>query len=530
MTLTSLADFSRLAARKYLQSAVFIDDNIYTPDSARLASPTEIAVRQLKPAFVEAQDAGTPPSPEANQAVLPERPPFRTKDIVVSFAEHGIVCALYEPERDFSTDETSVVFKLCETADLVILDWDFHEVGVTGTKPKSLIESLIKSGNRVAPHHIRLIAIYTNTPDLQFISNSIYEHLTGRGCNPEPVDNSALHLQSGSSRILVLGKHGMRRAADQENFTVKESDLADRLLQEFSDMNSGILPSYALHGMGAIRRNSKRILDRFNRGMDGAFLLHRELVAKDHEAFDQLPELLADELRAVVEDEHLDATQAALIAANAVDGDEISGQDKGAIALAKNTPTPYKFVKNKLVANNSVPKAHQHLAALFSNRTQYSKAFRTLTYGTVVRRRLTNDSPWEFAFCLIPICDSLRLDAEKKIRFPFWTLVEDLYSGSTKRRGMVLYSPDDESPIALTASGKASKMLWLEEFIVDATTQTVRATLKNGVSRFDGAESDIQWVGQLKPLHAQRIAIDIGDNLSRVGLDEAEWLRLLCDR
>jgi hypothetical protein len=41
---------------------------------------------------------------------------------------------------------------------------------------------------------------------------------------------------------------------------------------------------------------------------------------------------------------------------------------------------------------------------------------------------------------------------------------------------------------------------------------------------------EIEWVGQLKPLHAQRIAHDIALGLSRVGLLEAEWLRLLCDR
>jgi response regulator receiver domain-containing protein len=528
MTLTSLADFSVFAAREYLQSAVFIDDNIYTPDTARPASASEIAVRELKPAFVEVQEADATAAPEAEQP-LPERPPFRTKDLVGSFAQFGIVCALYEPEPDFPTNEDSVVFKLCETADLVILDWDFHEVGVVGTKPKALIESLIKSGNRVAPHHIRLIAIYTNTIDLQVISNSIYEHLKGRGCDPEPIGDSAFRLRSGSSRILVLGKDGVRRAADQTNFSVKESDLANRLLQEFSDMNSGILPSYALHGMGAIRRNSKRILDRFHRGMDGAFLLHRELVAHDHEAFHQLTELLADELRAVVEDEHLNATQIALIATSALKGNDISAQDTEAIEYAKTGAKSSKVVHKKLLVDKaSVPVGHQRLAALFSSRTQYSKDFRTLTYGTVVRRRLTADSPWTFAFCLIPICDSLRLDVGKKISFPFWTLLEDLYSGTTKRRGMVLYLPDEKS-ISLTAGGKASEMLWLGEFSVDATTQTVRATLKDGVFRFLGDASEIQWIGQLKPLHAQRIAIDIGDHLSRVGLDEAEWLRLLCD-
>jgi len=73
-------------------------------------------------------------------------------------------------------------------------------------------------------------------------------------------------------------------------------------------------------------------------------------------------------------------------------------------------------------------------------------------------------------------------------------------------------------------------MLWLEEFTVDPETRTVRAVREKDSFTFSGPASEIQWVGQLKPLHAQRIATDIGDHLSRVGLDEAEWLRALCDR
>lgn len=34
------------------------------------------------------------------------------------------------------------------------------------------------------------------------------------------------------------------------------------------------------------------------------------------------------------------------------------------------------------------------------------------------------------------------------------------------------------------------------------------------------------WVAQLKPAHAQRVAESIGRELTRVGLDESEWLRL----
>lgn len=581
MTLTSLADFSLFAAREYLQSAVFIDDNIYTPDTARPASPAEIAVRELKSPFVEVGDDDETAALEAKQTALPERPPFRTKDLVGSFAQYGIVCALYEPEPDFPTHENSVVFKLCETADLVILDWDFHEVGVEGTKPKSLIENLIKSGNRVAPHHMRLIVIYTNTLDLQFISNSLYEHLRDRGYEPEPVGDSAFRLRSGSSRILVLGKDGIRRVADQEGFTVNESDLADRLLQEFSEMNPGILPSYALYGMAAIRRNSKRILDRFRGDMNGAFLLHRALSMGSEDVFDQLPALLSDELLAVLEDTSIDKPSVVAIATDAINelplrpppedwyyrgGKPFPARGVAETVLQEllmtghidrnNHPeihqldglpvTGFHRIEPALIRDFLVmvdtndTKTNEQLALLFDGRTQYDEDSRELSYGTIIRRRNlgVGSDGWIYSFCLMPICDCIRLDqtaqcqADQAIKFPFWKLTGDVFSASdATRRGLVMKLSDGSYKV-LSAGGKSRDKLWVGGFQANKATGTVTASRdQSGRFMFIANETlEIEWVGELKSLHSQRIAHDIGQSLSRVGLVEAEWLRLLCDR
>jgi hypothetical protein len=39
------------------------------------------------------------------------------------------------------------------------------------------------------------------------------------------------------------------------------------------------------------------------------------------------------------------------------------------------------------------------------------------------------------------------------------------------------------------------------------------------------SDEKFEWVLDLKDLHAQRIVADYASNLSRVGLDESEWLR-----
>jgi len=39
------------------------------------------------------------------------------------------------------------------------------------------------------------------------------------------------------------------------------------------------------------------------------------------------------------------------------------------------------------------------------------------------------------------------------------------------------------------------------------------------------SDEKFEWVLDLKDLHAQRIVADYASNLSRIGLDESEWLR-----
>jgi len=322
-----------------------------------------------------------------------------------------------------------------------------------------------------------------------------------------------------------------RFGEEEVSFTIKESSLAAKLIEEFVEMNSGILPSYALHGLAAIRRNSKRILDRFHGDLDGAFLLHREFVSTSEEAFDQLPELLAEEIRAVVEDESLSPSLAKRIATAAVASDHVSTKDKELVAQLQ-AKTNSRKVAEKLHEAGEVPNGHLRLAALFSSRTQYSSASRKLGFGTVVQYRpkySKKRTHWQYAICLVPTCDSLRLKTTQPAQFPFWTVELETYNGTSRRNGMVL-ALDNGLCISLSASGKAGEKLWTDLFTIDKRTKTVIAVRAKGAYKYAGTQRTIEWLGQLKPLHAHRIAHEITGALSRVGVSEAEWLRLLCDR
>jgi hypothetical protein len=520
--MNALTKFSKDAARSYLQSAVFVDDHIFDHKTGMPAQPVEVTP-QRKPILRRATGTKVSPSVEENDNV---EQPYHPKDMVSSFAREGITCALYEPKEGFPTGPDSEIFKLCERPDIIILDWDFS--GDQGSKALDLISSLITQSANEFPHHARLISVYTADQSLVAVANKIADRLKANGLDADP-DRAQCRLRSGATRLIVLGKPIGRFGGEDEKFTVEESGLANKLIDEFGEMNSGILPAYALHGLAAIRRNSKRILDRFHGDLDGAFLLHRELVSSDEEAFDQLPELLADEIRAVVEDERLSAGMAKKIAVAALASDHVSKKDKELIPMPQNGTKP-KNVADKLKDGGEIPMGHLRLAALFSSQTQYSSASRNLCFGTVVRYRAKyskKGTPWQYAVCLVPTCDSLRLKPTQPAQFPFWTVERETYNGTSRRNGMVLVS-DDGDNISLSAGGKAGEKLWTDSFAVDKKTKTANALRVKGAYKYGGSKRTIEWVGQLKPLHAHRIAHEITDSLSRVGVSEAEWLRLLC--
>jgi hypothetical protein len=550
---TSAQEFALIAARKYLQSVVFVDDEIYVPVReatedikvgdigprrmqvyAKVMQPTEPVDPAVRPADDE----------KAVRSTDPEGGLYHPKQLVESFARQRMVCALYEPSKNFDTDPESEIFKLCERADAVILDWDFY--GEPGTKVIELLGHLVAAAQTTVPHHVRLCAVYTSTPNLQHVASKLYDTLKQNGLDIKT--DGPFDLNAGSSRIIVLGKPSTGRPADQRTAEVKEVELADRIIAEFAHMHEGILPSMALHGLASVRTNTKKILDKFRKDMDGAFLTHRGLIYPGDDAFEQIPELLAEEALAVMIDTRLGLTAATKIAEDAIDALKIkTAWRTKAKATTKPGEYPIKLLKEgpadvrkeielnpkqlKALHDELDPgNAHaaQRLAALYASRTQYGED-RYLEFGTIVRyAEPIEGKPDEtrYAICLMPLCDCVRLKPGIWYRFPFWELRPSVGKGQGK--GIVVELPAKEGFVELFSLGKPRDQLWLDDF--QAGDQRMVSAYGSKDFVFTGKARNRQWIAQLKPAHAQRIAQDIGTSFARVGVIEAEWLRLKADR
>lgn len=577
--MTTFDDFVLRAATNYLQSVVFVDDRIYEPTGLQAGDglPPDLGVgltsqfvREAVEREVDAAMTSSAPLP-AHVTQNIEHPlessrasEYHPRELMESFAASGIVCALYEPPRGFTTDRASSLFRICERADVVIVDWDLY--GDDGSGASRLLSELIQASNDGTPHHVRLCVVYTSHPSLKHVLDSVIANLKGAG-RPSSAQGERLQVAFGATRISILGKPSRpRRVEEEQQFEVQERNLAGRIIEEFASFHRGLMPAFALHGVASIRRATKRLLDKFESGLDGAFLLHRSLVSSTGDAIDELPELLSDEIRAVLEDTRvprdgieavvrsvasavpIDGRGAAWKTSKGVDADAVRDVRRllGGDAFAADETSLSKEMKSLKKEDKYMHGALQdivamlnhggtswvgRLAELYSTRTQYATDHRPLEFGTVVRYFSPSTNSHIYSVCLMPTCDSRRLAGT--VTFPFWRLhsVEKPSSGA-KRYGIVVTESDGTS-LPLAAGGKIRDRLWLRSFVVEETRGIVTATSRDGkfvFTQFDDIQPCLEWISQLKPLHAQRIAAFLGTEVSRVGLVESEWLRLLCER
>jgi hypothetical protein len=248
--LTTAEEFALSAARKYLQSVVFVDDEIYERVPAQavkaVAAPAEAMTifrsRPIEPQVEKVIEVPEEEVASAEAALSAETDAgalYHPKHLVESFARERMVCALYEPARGFDTGPQSELFKLCERADVVILDWEFHKE--PGKKVMDLIGGLVTTAQTTVPHHVRLLAIYTSTQNLKHVAQQFFDHL-GKLNLKVQVDGE-YDLNAGSSRIIVLGKPTTGRPTEQAQAAeVAEAALAERIIAEFAKMHAGILP------------------------------------------------------------------------------------------------------------------------------------------------------------------------------------------------------------------------------------------------------------------------------------------------
>ena len=557
MTLpNTVSEYSRYASQEFLQTVVFVDDRIYESKGGTVHEPRNVTTPQQRKKVIKSQEQQSETISSAeNDKELDEYSPH---DVVNSFAKKQIICSLYQPSKRAKVTQASDIFPLCKAADVVIIDWDLY--GDRGKKALELINGLIEQAVTAVPEQLRLVLVYTQEQNLVAIANEIFQKVTTSiGEQFEPLsEEKGLAFHTENSRLSVIGKPGRERPDTPPEHIVEEKELANVVVNEFAKLASGLLHAASLLGLAEIRKNSRKILSKFNSSLDPAFLTHRAFSLPQEDASGHLVPLLISEIEAVLQDKLDDplisesliqdwcdnewkpGDHVKALLGNEVDERKIAADfclkgkemlaEHGSVKIIKKSlkkngdwnKDKLRDIADLLVCEKNSTQNHE-LSRLMSSRTFYGDNPKKLELGAIVYVK-REDETLKYLLCLMPVCDSVRLDGCRK--FIFVELEKRDQSGNN--RASITLLMKDNPPVELIYNPKSYK-LFIAEFNPDKRDKHVLTKKsKSGLEIFeDTAGQEFVWADQLKTAHAQRAAEKFARELSRVGLTESEWQRLL---
>ena len=548
---------SRKIAQRFLRNVLLLDDRAFMRPST-IMGKKQLALETPGP---ESVDVNLPATGEVSAGAES----LDAEELVRGFAKLGLMCAPLVPDTDGTGGEDSFVTEVCEAAeraDILVLDW-WMSGNRNWSKPQ-LAEKVIRSiitRDQAAGGRLRLVAIYTGesntTRILDKLKNLMRQRYRGFDLLPAEVTGkpNVDWLSKGPFRLVVIPKN----PGAPVGFPVTESGLADRLVQEYSELTRGLLRNVAFCGLAALRERAHQLLATFEDDIDPAFLIHRALLPNPQDAESHVIEILGSEMQAILEE------QGAGIEAGSeaidgwlrhygpdkflkVDGLSTWGQSKVAAwsrvltggVSHKGRPTgvsgkdvdnlvevlrsegTHALVPRKANLNDNdyremARQANFRFASLMKMRNVHTGDRPHLTLGTILFRRRDGI----YFICVQPKCDSVRL----KDSTPFPLLSLSRVNENDKFDLILKDEEDGNNWICLVAQTK-SKALELPRFTPEATSGMVVATPKAGrVSIRDDKNVEYRWVAAMKDEHALKIVSELSSNLARPGPNDSEWLR-----
>lgn len=525
----SFAEHCRKIARRFLLTAVVVDDEL------SVSADPSVHGKLKKPG------RGTAGQAEPLTEIRSRRP-LNVKPVTRSFAVEGMVCGVVSPQE--GDDDYETLAKAVSRADLVILDWRLNRSPDANALP--LLARIVRDDPR---RRLRLIAFYTDEPDLAEIRSKItksLDSLNEPGGMVSASSNGNRTIDFGPCRILVYAKPDSRTI--ERSAIVEERDLAARLIGDFANMVEGLLPSLVLTALAAVREDVYRVLERFASDLDPAFLAHRACLPQPPESEQHMVEQIASELHGIMDDAVGRRRPAGIKAiehwlhSRFGDGDVVFGPDMrmsrkdvvemlthgmevrpGPLEKGKRKGKDFLILSAGLSGDTDIGRElDRRLASAMSFRQVLADTLPQLTMGTVVRRIDDN----VMLLCGTPSCDAVRLT--ERSSFLFLPLLE------AKSKTLQIVVPVEVNQhLRMTISLNPSQ--WCQaDFIPDSDGQCVLAhgngadrpfTFKDAPRREDARHREYVWVGELKPEVAQSIAQAIAERMSRIPLNQSEWLR-----
>jgi len=474
-----------------------------------------------------------------------------------------IICGLYKPAA--GEDKISLSSAAALHADLVILDWYLE--GHNSSAAKEIVRTILRK-DLEQNGRLRLIAVYTAQRDLQALARELLVKLN---------DDDSLHdrlvlasdgkaLVGPDTRVCFINKPTIGATADD---IVEEQALPERLISEFALITQGVLATFAVNSVAAIRRAAHHLVSVFRKELDGAYVGHRCALLTPDDAKEFAVEFVTGELRNIISMDGIGETCMNLtILESWIDhiteaghqftdhADAQASSDlvkrflkEGAVTVEKSKDDQRRKGTDERLAKNMAAIKPETVGSIFFKsaddawrrmmefsrltsfkreafgRTRFPENWRpTLTLGTVLKvvrtgnQEVNDDLPADYLVCMQPRCDSLRLDSETS--FPFQTACV-----AQSKFNLVVKDWDDEGTLLLVSSKPRDVVM--VRFKPSDSSRVIEAA-KDEEDRFSFIDvwgRKFRWIGDLKDLKAQRDASALAAQVHSVGIDEFEWLR-----
>ena len=531
-TVEDYQERSRKLARRFLQTAVVVDDKAYMASEHDNGPRGEV----VPPPRASSQNDQEPVQHRSQHSL-------DAGSVIDSFSALGVICGVIRP--------TGSALEAMKKADIVVLDWFLRD-----DDPQYTLDLL---GDLLAGesdrNSLRLVSIYTGEAQLKKVCDGVVEKLTEARLEPVQ-DNAGTTISYQHGRVVLYAKSNVNLANTFEGRSVAERDLPGKLVEDFAAMTRGLLPAIALTSLAAVREGAHKVLDRFSSDLDPAFLAHRMCLTNLDDAERQIVDNIAEEFRGLMDNAVAEASPAGVEAvkywmrkyhqveiskfkefmpngkAHNLESN-IELVSKGFYLCLRNDRKD-KAINNKINKiiqdlskllsgnDNNTLGLDERLAWIMSFRTVYNAPLPILWLGSVVTK-LSSEGD-QHLICMRPRCDCVRLEKDKKTTFFFLPLVELGKKGKGKQQIVVRIGDQFER---LRIEFDSSSWV-LQQFSPSTGNDAVVAAKSgsNGDFKFTDIDgNEYKWRGELKAEYAQKIAQDFAAELSRVAVDESEWLR-----
>lgn len=545
------------SAQRFLQTAIVIDDQAMMGSTETVVVPAAIETPTGSVLSSEAEPtAPTTIEITLEQDMIPSSMALNARILSQAFLDHRMICGLYRPET--GEDMVTRASGAAEAADIIVVDWHL-ETGRSQPAKDIILSVLQKDAEEKG--RLRLIAIYTSQPGREAIAIDLLNEIEQSDIFRDRFKRSGAVISDTTTRIVVINKRSTPEAADREEVT--EERLPDRLVSEFAELTTGVMPSFALSSVAAVRQGAHHVLSLYTSQLDGAFVAHRCGIPHPEDSKAFAVDMIASELRNLIEvadvagemlgeavieswiQDKIDKgeqfrTDRAEISAHLVKsfvkGGATAVQNSAEHQIGFNNAGGVLGKDHKVTTGNlsrifysnadTARQGVQELARLSTfqrepHRTRLPKSWvPKLTLGNVVQRI---DGDHEILLCVQPRCDSIRLDGVTA--FPFQTVQKDRNFNLVVRD---ISGVDQSTWVNLKP--RDAKMV---SFDIDTDRMAVLARLDDETGRyiFKAVNGDaFAWLGDLKAMKAQRWASELGTRVQVVGIDELEWLRQAGER